>query len=218
MKNKITFLIAIFTINIIVSQTQASLFSGVSFTDINSKDFSDANTIGFNIGISSSTFLTQKSDLIVEFGYEYKTFSPTSYNDFNNQPINIGNNSININNINVSALYNYYILTPEDHGFYIAAQAGLGTTVYNKWNSKNTRLNSILENTEHFKPFYVAGASIGLENLRITFRYNKSFGNMLSEVSVPESDDNNFISDERYLNASISYFSINLTYLTNFEF
>lgn len=218
MKNKFTLLIAILTINIAISQTQAGLFSGVSFANIDSKDFYDSNAIGFNIGISSSTFLTEKSDFIIELGYEYKTFTPINYNDFNNQPIDTQGNSININNINVTALYNYYILTPDDYDFYLTAQAGLGSTVYNKWTSEDIELNSILESAGNFNPFYVIGTSIGLENFRVTLRYNKNFGNVLSEVSVLESNDNNSISDERYLNANMSYFSINLTYLTNFEF
>jgi hypothetical protein len=218
MKKKISIVIAILMANVVISQTQASLFSGVSIANINSEDFSDSRAIGLGIGISASMFLTQKSDLIVELGYEFKTFSPSFYNDFNNKPININSTSIGINNITISSLYNYYLLTPENNGFYVTAQAGLGTTLYNKWSTDDSELATAFEGGEHFKPFYIIGGSIGFENWRMSVRYNKSFGNILSEVSVLESNSNNSISDERYLNATISYFSINLPYLTDFQF
>lgn len=217
MKKKISILFAILMANIAISQTQFSLYSGVSISNINSEDFSDSRAIGLGIGISSATLLTQKSDLIVEFGYEYKSFSPSSYTNFDNNSVSIGDDAIGINNITITSLYNYFILTPEDNNFYLTAQAGLGTTVFNSWSSDDPDLNAAFEDTEHFKPFYVIGGSIGFENLRIAVRYNKFFGNILSGVSVKGQQNNNSSSatPSRGLNATQSYFSINLTYLFN---
>jgi hypothetical protein len=215
MKKKISIVIAILMANVVISQTQFSLYSGVSLSNVNSEDFSDSRAIGLGIGISSATLLTQKSDLIVEFGYEYKSFSTSNYYNFESNAINI-NDPIGINNITITSLYNYFILTPEDNNFYLTAQAGLGTTVYNSWSSDNPDLSSALEGAEHFKPFYILGGSVGFENLRIALRYNKSFGNMLSGAYTQGPTNNNSAAtNDRELNASISYFSINLTYLFN---
>ncbi len=201
--------------NIVTSQTQFSLYAGTSFSNINSEDFTDSGAIGLGIGVSSAVLLTQKSDFIIEFGYEYKSLSTSSYYNFENKETVI-NNPIGINNIALTSLYNYFILTPEDNNFYLTAQAGLGTTVYNSWTSDDPDLSSALETADPFKLFYVLGTSIGFESFRIALRYNKNFGNMLSGTYIEDrTDTTSAFTNGRELNASISYFSINLTYLFN---
>lgn len=196
--------------------TQYSLQSGINYSIVNSENFDSNNAIGLDIDLALLLFLTQKSDLIIEPGYGYTSFKPSYYKSYYNEKINL-NSNIQIHNIKISALYNYYLLTPDEHNIYLSAQGGLGTTLLNSWTSKNSELNLALEGTKNFKPYYTFGSSIGFEDLRITLRYVKYFGNILSNSYLQSLPDSFNKTNEKELDADISHFSIKLTYLLNYN-
>jgi hypothetical protein len=194
------------------SQGQVGYVLGVGFTNISSNDlFETSSGNNYYIGLSSVSYLHKSADLLLELLYKQESFSVISFKDYNNMQVDVlGEGKVKSKGLDINALYNQYLLTPDDNFFHISGQIGLGLTFYGKWKA-DSELYFLSEKEEVFEPYYMLGIGMGTEQFRVSFRYNKSLTNSLSNLDIYKELDHSNTS-KRELKGNLYSFAIGITY------
>jgi len=198
-------------------QTQFGYVVSINSSIIESDDLLNIKSgTGFGIGVSALSSIHNSADFIVEATFTKKSISINGYRDFSFNNVEYDNSTkYNIDNINVSFLYNQYLIVPNLNKFNVAIQGGLGISLSTgEWRSKENEFIKSIE-PEPLSTFLSAGISGGTEQFRITLNYNKAFGNYLNGVFEDDVPDANNSYESREFNAKHYYFSISLTYYTD---
>ncbi len=215
MNRKILVTILLFFSLHVFCQGQLGLKYSLKQNYIESNDFDNSNFRGHSIGISSLMFISNNSDLGIEFDYTFNSFTPKNYRDYYYNFISLPENII-IESFNIEGIYNYYLKIPNLNKFFYGLQAGLGLGLGEKWIYKQNL--ELFEGANKFKPYYTLGITAGTEKLRFNIRFNNYFNNYLSDIALFSIADSFNRTEKRFLNGKNSYFSLSLIYyFTNFE-
>jgi len=199
------------------SQTQSGFVVSANQAQIASNDLINVQSgIGFGIGLNILSSIHNSADLISEITYTRKNLSIDGYQDYNSNAVNYDNAiKYNIDNVNISFLYNQYLIVPNLNKFNLAVQGGLGVSVsIGEWGHKESEAIKSFE-PELFSTFLRTGISGGIEQFRITLSYTKTFGNFLNGVQVNDTPDASNSYKSRAFNGKHHCFSIALIYYTD---
>jgi len=199
------------------SQTQFGYVISVNSSKIESDDLLNVKPgTGFGIGINTLSSIHNSADFIAEATFTRKNISINGYQDFNSNEVEYDSAiKYNIDNINVSFLYNQYIIIPNLNKFNFAIQGGLGISFSTgEWRSKEGEADKSFE-PEPISTFLSTGISGGIEQFRVTLSYNKALGNYLNGVFEDDIPDANNSYDSREFKGKHHYFSISLIYYTD---